>query len=71
MDDFKKQWPELLFKLIITIVSILLGATQYGEHREHQQIQFDHALIDQTIPSIEDEYHSSEPHTDYLQEVIQ
>lgn len=60
MPDLKKDWPDLLYKIIIAIVSILLGSQQYVEHKEHQEFK---QLVSEIVDT---EWYAADQHTDYL-----
>ena len=38
------NWKELVFKIIVAVVSVILGSTQYAEHKEHKQEQAKHQV---------------------------
>lgn len=38
MEDFKKNWPDKLFKIIISILSIIFGTHEYHIHQAAKEI---------------------------------
>lgn len=41
MLDLKKNWPDLVYKIILAILSVFLGYNQYSDHQEHENIKGD------------------------------
>jgi predicted negative regulator of RcsB-dependent stress response len=38
MPDWKKQWPELLYKVLMAVFAVLLGYNQYQGKQVHQDL---------------------------------
>jgi predicted negative regulator of RcsB-dependent stress response len=38
MSDFKKNWPELLYKIIIAILSIIFGYSQVQQQQVNKKL---------------------------------
>ena len=37
----KYDWPNLIFKIVVAIISILFGVNEYSAHQEHVQLKAD------------------------------
>lgn len=61
MPDFKKEWPEMVYKILMAILTIIFGYNQYQNSTEHQK--FDNA-ISELNQYVADPF----SHTDYLLE---
>ncbi len=55
MPDFKKNWPELLYKILIAVITAILGFNQYQHSVEHQAIHDSISAIHEYLTADDDE----------------
>lgn len=53
MPDFKKDWPSLLYKVLMAVLAVIFGYNQYQTNQQHAVIQV--------------QMESLMAHTDYLE----